>query len=680
VSETAITANPSARARGIRRGIALAAVVLVPLAFTGVFVGALANADDRLDAIPAVIVNDDEMVTQTADDGTETPILAGRQLVTELTGDGQTGFDWQISNDEDAAEMLASGDAYAVLTIPEGFSKSIVSLQGDDPRQAAFAIATDDAHSYIGGAVAQVVASTLKTEFGSAITEQYISGLFTGLSAVGASLADAADGADQLGDGADELTDGAEQLTDGIGQLGTGADTLAGGTDELATGLGKLAKGASSAASGADDYVDGVKKYTAGVGQLSDGLGQLAKGDDALDQISSGVTTYTQGVSQASSGLDQLNQAIQANPAVDARTKGAVQELAGGLDQLAASGPALASGATQGIDGIQSGISQSAEGAATLDSSGSALTKGGRKLANGLDDLASGAKQSANGTDQLAGGAHELADGIDQLEDGSAQLADGSSQLADGTHKLADGLASGAKQAPSYTAEEADETAGIIADPVTYSTTTDNQVTTVGQAIATYFVPVGLWLGALAVFLVTRPLSRRALASTAPNGRLAFRVIARAFGVTLLQAVLLVVLQHAVLDVPWTRIGETLPFAALMALAFTAIHAFLTLAFGRIGFIISLVLLAVQMTSTGGIYPLQLVAEPFQVISPYLPVTYGVSGMQAIISGGSAGPIVTASVVLAVFAILGVLLSFVALRRSRRATSMGLLPAPSPTA
>ena len=96
----------STRARSALRGrgsaawlkwLGFAAVVLVPLAFAGLFVGALSKADTAIDRIPAAIVNNDTLVYTTAPDGTQSPVFAGRQLVTDLTG-GSEGFDWLVTN------------------------------------------------------------------------------------------------------------------------------------------------------------------------------------------------------------------------------------------------------------------------------------------------------------------------------------------------------------------------------------------------------------------------------------------------------------------------------------------------------------------------------------------------------------------------------------------------------
>jgi len=551
--------------------IGIAAVVLVPLAFAGLFVGAIGQGDKALDRIPVAIVNSDTLQTVTAADGTETNVFAGRQLVTELTG--AEGFDWTITNEEDAEAALKAGSVYAILTVPSNFSDSILSLTGDDPQKADLSIKTDDAHSYLTGSVAQVVGQTMADTFGNAITAQYIGGIYSSLGDLGTSLTSAADGATQLANGATSLSGGLSQYT--------------GGVDSLASGLGKLKTGAAG-----------------------------------LSQLSSGISTYTGYVSQLSAGLTAIAPAMtNADPAVQAQFNGLVANLA----QTAAGGPALSSQAAAGISGVQSGISQSASGAY-------------------------------------------------QLSQGSSALVDGANGLASGATGLATGLQTGADSIPASDEDAAAASAEIAADPVELSVSTDNPVSEVGQVVATFFVPLGLWIGALAVFLVLRPVTRRALTSTARDGRLVASAILRASAITAAQAVLLVALLHGALGVAWSLLPATLGFSLLTALAFTAFHYLLTIGLGRAGLVVSLFVLAVQVTSTGGIYPIELLSSPFQVVSPFLPLTWAVGGTQGIIAGGDSGSVVASSLVLLAFGIGSTLLALLAIRRTRRASALGLVP------
>jgi putative membrane protein len=616
MSQSALTANPTAtRKRWLRWG-ALGAVVLVPLAFAGLFVGAISGSDNALENIPAAIVNEDTLVYQTQADGTETPVFAGRLLVTELTGGDEAGFDWRITNAEDAAEALENGEVYAVLTVPSNFSESIMSISGDSPEQADISIDTDDSHSYLTGSVAQAVGSSMVATFGNVITAQYIGGIYSSLGEVGTAFQTASDGASDLADG----------------------------TDGLADGLTELADGTNSAASGAQQLSTGVDKYTGGVDGISGGLATLAKKTKNLGDLSSGITAYTGGVSGLAAAIAEATADLQANPN-DPVALGTLAYLSGELTTAAAGGTELAAGAS-GLPSLSKGISQ----------------------------LSSGATQLSAGSSGLRSGVSGIASGLTQLGDGAEASADGAAKLADGTRELADGLSTGADSIPALDEDAAAASAEVAADPVSLTVNTENPVTDVGQGIATLFVPLGLWIGALAIFLVLRPVTRRALTSTANSGRLVFSSLARAGIVSVAQALLLVLLLHLALKVDWALLPATLGFSVLMAVAFTAFHYLLTIGFGRAGLVVSLFLLAIQITSTGSIYPIEVLAAPFQAISPFLPLTHGVAGMQVIMSGGNVASIGVAIAALVLFGIGSVLIALLAINRTRRAVALGLVP------
>ncbi|MDR5699063.1 YhgE/Pip domain-containing protein [Agromyces aerolatus] len=649
------------RQRRTRFAVLLAAVMLVPLAVAGLVSAALGGAGDRLETIPAVVVNDDEMVTTTLPDGSEQTVLAGRLLVTELTGDGGAGFDWTITNDEEAAEQLASGEAYAVLTIPSGFSESITSLSGEHPTKADLSIRTDDAHGYLAGAVAQSVGTAMSATFGQAITAQYLEGFYGNLATLGGSLGDAADGATELSSGAGSLADGVGQLSAGVAQAASGA------TDASA--------GAATYAGGVHQYADGVTSYTQGVDGIAGGLGQLSTQTESLGQLGSGISQYVGGVNQAvgqvqgaftgvAAALTQVKeQNPELAPVIDQVLAG-LQEQAGPIEaqlqQFSAAGTELANGAS-GLGGLHDGIAQLAGGAAQLSA--------------GSGGLRDGATGLASGADQLAGGVDELAAGLGQLSTGASAAATGATQLADGTTQLAEGLSSGAEGAEALTGIDAAETADVVSQPVSVASERENEIGSIGEVIGILFAPIGLWIGALAMFLVFRPVTREVLRSTSSTGGIVWRTLARASLVALAQTVAIVALLHTALGVSWSVLPQTLAFSALMALVFTALHAFLTTAFGRAGLLVSLVLVALQIAATGGLYPIEVVSDPFQAISPFLPLTWAVQGMQGIVAGVGGGVVGGAAAVLALFGLAGVLLTWAVMARRRGIRSTGLTAA-----
>jgi putative membrane protein len=632
--------------RRTRLAAMLAGVIVVPLAIAGLVSGALASADQRIDTVPAIVVNNDEMITATLPDGSEQMILAGRQLVTELTGPDMAGFEWTISNSEQAADALAAGDAYAVLTIPSDFSSAINSLSGSEPTQADLQIRTDDAHAYLAGSAAQSVGEAMTSAFGREITTQYLTAFYSGIAEMGDSLGTAADGA--------------ETLAGGVGTLATGLDSLAGGATTAASGAGEYANGVG-------EFAGGVTSYTQGVDGIAGGLGTLNQSASQLTQLSDGVKQYTDGIngaaSQLSPYLDQgmgaltaLLQSPNLSPEQLAAIEGAIQAMGGvqqGVDQLVGSGDQLASQTATAIGGVQGGIAQLAGGAAQLSA--------------GSDGLRSGA-------DALAGGASELAGGVSQLAEGAGASASGAHQLQEGATTLATGLGDGAEQASALGGTDPKATAEVIAEPVGVSLERDNEIASLGEIIGMVFVPVGLWIGALAMFLLMRPVSAIALGSTASTASIVGRGLLRGFAIAAAQVLVIVALLHTTLGVSWASLPATLGFSLLIAAAFVAVHHLLVTGFGRVGIVISLVLLAVQLTSAGGLYPVQIVAAPFQAISPFLPLTWAVQGMQAIVAGVGGAAVGTPAAVLALFAVLGAMgsLAVVARRRGARSFAFAL--------
>ena len=417
-----------------------------------------------------------------------------------------------------------------------------------------------------------------------------------------------------------------QSMTDTFGRAITSQyiDGIYASVGELGAALSDASSGATQLADGATDLSNGLTSYTDGVDSLSSGLADLNYGASQLSGLTTGVSDYTAGVSQLASTLAAINPAIQAQ-LTDPQLKGTLQAVVDGLNQASAGGGTLTTQTVDAVGGIQYGVSQSASGAS-------------------------------------------------QLAEGSEALTTGAQELTSGAKELSTGLSEGAALVP--TADDTADTttnAEIVAEPITLSVTTDNEVSEPAQAIATFFIPLGLWLGALAVFLVLTLPSYRSLSSTARNGRIVAATLIRASVVTVVQAVLLVLLLHVVVGVDWTLAPATAGFALLMALAFGAFHYFLIAALGRGGLVISLFLLAIQLTSTGGVYPIEAVAAPFQTVSPFLPLTYAVEGMYTILSGGSPQSAITAAVALLALGAVSVALSVVAVKRIRKSAATGAI-------
>ena len=75
----------------------------------------------------------------------------------------------------------------------------------------------------------------------------------------------------------------------------------------------------------------------------------------------------------------------------------------------------------------------------------------------------------------------------------------------------------------------------------------------------------------------------------------------------------------------------------IYTIAQMAIMQFLTMALGRFGTILGLLLFVAQLGGAGGMFPMEVTNKFFNMIHPILPMTYGINGLRQVITGGFDG-------------------------------------------
>ncbi|MEV1178776.1 YhgE/Pip family protein, partial [Nonomuraea sp. NPDC049784] len=351
------------------------------------------------------------------------------------------------------------------------------------------------------------------------------------------------------------------------------------------------------------------------------------------------------------------------------------RELAKQAREIAAMAPQLGSKldrARDQLNALDAGLGKLAGGAAKVDASVGTAATGANRLYQGATELANGSRQVTNGIGRLSGGmirlsdgASELRTGVDQLHDGAGQVDKGMANLAEGSGELAGGLGDGAARIPDYDKNQRDARADVMSDPVRLAKNVDNEVPNYGTGFAPFFLPLSLWVGAMIAFMVLKPLNQRRLAGTTGAVRIALAGWLPGAALGAAQVGVLVAVLRFGLGLEAAHWAGVTGVLLLATAAFMAVVQAVNALLGPPGRVVALALLMLQLTSAAGTYPIETSPGFFQTISPWLPMSWVVSALRRLISGGDPTVVWQACGVLSAFLVLGLALTTLAVERGR---------------
>ncbi|MEV0900504.1 YhgE/Pip domain-containing protein [Actinoplanes sp. NPDC049802] len=463
--------------------------------------------------------------------------------------------------------------------------------------------------------------------------------------------------------GSARLADGAAAVASGAEQVGAGAQTVTAGAAKLAAAARGAAGSAGQLKNGADSAAAATRSLRAGLADLSRDYRALTDAQrlTVIDGLTSRAAATADGATVLAGGLATL---AAGEEAIATQTG----SLADGAARTAAGAASVAAGATslsQGTVALRDGLKRLSDGTATLAARTPALVAGIDRAAAAADRIATGAGRLSVGAADVAAGASTVAGGAADASGGATELDGGLAKLASGADDLAEGLSSGAEEVPAYTVREREQLSDITADPVSVRRTHSNPVSTYGEGLAPYFIPLALWIGGIVTYMILRALSPRGVASTARPWRVALAGYLPGMLFAALQAVALLAVLVFGIGVDSPHPVALVAFTILVALVFTAVHQSLVALFGGVGRLFALVLLMLQLASAGGTYPVETAPAFFRAISPWLPMTHAVDGFRHLIAGGRLSEASSGATVLGLCGIVFLLLSVLAVHRNR---------------
>ncbi len=498
----------------------------------------------------------------------------------------------------------------------------------------------------------------------------------------------------ELKTGTTELSNGMEKLVGGQIQLEKGSQEIQKGLQELdskvkisAAGLEEMQAKVPTILNKVNEKIDGAEKN---VNQLN-GFTQSTAGDaknaaqdvanlqkqieslpkEYQEQLQPYITnaakstaTVQQKVAVVSGGTKQLNEEVNQlkgeinQKASEMQNKlpnsGGINTLTDGITKLMNAqnefvskfhgfGEGLnnakvgANNLNKASDQLIDGVTQLADGSSKVTGGLGTLSAGANQMSGGITQLTDGSSQVTTGLGTLNGGLNQMSTGSTQLIDGVNKLADGSGKVTDGLVKVNDGsgeLAEKLGEGAEKTGEVkgTDKTYDMFASPVKVKTEKMAEVPNYGTGFTPYFLSLGLFVGALLLSIVYP------LRDTVGVPKSGFSWFISKFGVLLsvgiIQAIVADVILLFGLGVEVQSIPYFILFSIVTSLSFIALIQCLVTAFGDAGRFIAIITLIMQLTTSAGTFPLELIPKFLQPFNAWLPMTYSVSGLKAVVSSG----------------------------------------------
>ncbi|OBR62314.1 hypothetical protein A7K91_01455 [Paenibacillus oryzae] len=605
--------------------IPVIAVIMVPVMYSAMFLGAFWDPYAKMDQLPVAVVNND---TGTEFQGKSLHI--GADFVDKLKENPK--FDWAFVSKDEALQGMKDNKYYMTIEIPEHFSQDATTLTSDQPQPAKLVFLPNESFNFLAAQIGNTAVEQMRAMLNKEVTETYAKTVFE-------KLEDAADGIVKAGDGAGQIADGTAKAKDGAQLLEQNLAKLTEGTTALQDGASKLDAAGTALADGSSELKTGASKLAGGLTQLENAGAALAEGSASADagvkQLAAGLSASSQGADELKAGADGLaaglGQLAAANPTLAESPEfqallAASQRLAGGLEKSAAGQQQLAAGA----ESLEQGVGKLAAGSVQLKEGLNGAKSGAQTLEAGLGTLSSGASELSNGLTKLKSSTAALYDGSSKLKDGAGELSGGLLTLDDGAQELSSKL----NDASSATSDLAfnDDKAEMFAEPIQLQVEPVTTVSNYGTGFAPYFLSLGLYVGAL---LITIVFSMKEPAVRPANGWSWFwskaltLVLIGSLQALVADAALLYILKLEVHNVPLFAL-----FSIATSITYMMIIQFFVTTMGNPGRFAAIILLILQLTTSAGTFPLELIPGWMQHITPWLPMTYTVAGFKDVISSG----------------------------------------------
>ncbi|WP_434282964.1 YhgE/Pip family protein [Clostridium botulinum] len=198
----------------------------------------------------------------------------------------------------------------------------------------------------------------------------------------------------------------------------------------------------------------------------------------------------------------------------------------------------------------------------------------------------------------------------------------------------------------------------FISNPVEIKENRIYPIPNYGSAMAPFFTTLSLWVGALIL------VSILSVEVKDIKGAKKLKVHEKYFGryftfmtIAIFQALIVSLGDIYLLKVYVSNKSIFILFSIFISIIFSMIIYTLVSVFGNVGKALGVILLVLQISASGGTFPIEVTPGFFQRINPLLPFTYAVSGMREAVGGVIEGILLRDIIILLIYFTLSILVA-----------------------
>lgn len=653
--------------------IVLCGLVVIPSAFTWFNVIGSWEPFDNTKNLKVAVASVDE--------GYTSPLIplhvnVGALVESALRSNDQ--LDWVITTKEDAIAGTTSGEYYAAMVLPKDFSERMLTFYAAGSEQTQIDYYTNDKSNPLAPLITSEGADDLSAKINSEFTKELSNVSLSLVSAMAKNLnssdaqaafvrieAHISSVASQLRSASSTATMFTGILQASVPLVNGGASLLDSVESEFATATGQVQEGLT-AAQDADAAI--IRATDALSAALTDSSARLSSFGAEVDRIFDGrdadAAASVQQINDMIADLDVLidrHQTLRDELAANLENlpeedQPAMQVVIDGLDTAISNEEALksrlretADAITQGdsdLQGFRSAIDQRIADAQSSLSNASAVFSNDLKPV--LDELAGtlgSVSASLGGIAGQVAGLSNTADGVTSILEGAASentdLATALGTAADEVDRVADLLSEALGtgdfgEISKVIGTDPEILASALADPVGVDRVAVFPVVSFGAGMAPLYSTLALWVGALLLCVTLRVDPPTRPFGGGPELKLHERFLGRyaLFGLLgLLQSTLVFVGNIVIVGLQPAHPLLFILVGWVTSTVFTFIIYTLVVSFSDAGKALAVFLLVIQVAGAGGAYPLELLPQWFQNVSPFLPGTHSIDAFRAALAG-----------------------------------------------